>query len=65
MKEGDYYIMLPTGQKIPATFTVKKEDDGFLEDVIGQMWYKLKGINMRATIYSDPKKNTITWIEKA
>ena len=61
MKEGDYYIILPTGQKLKAAFTLKKEEDGLLEDVIGYMRYKLKGIDMKATIYSNPKKNRITW----
>lgn len=64
MKEGDYYIELPTGQKLKAKFELKKEEDGLLEDVIGCMRYTMRGINMRATIYSDPKKNRITWSEQ-
>lgn len=62
MTEGKYNLILANGSKVPAEF--KSRTPELLPDALGTMHYKIQGINMRATIYSDPKKNKLIF-EKA
>lgn len=55
-------IQLENGNWINGEFKGRTAD--MLPDVVGQIHYKLMGIDMKSTIYSDSKKNKIKWEPK-
>jgi len=52
-------IQLENGNSVNGEFKDRTAD--MLPDVVGQIHYKLMGIEMKSTIYTDAKKNRIKY----